>query len=137
MTDDVIWIVTEEPTLPPSSPELPDGSRDGVRKSPFLTSSPNPNPPATPSRPQAKAVPTATLQANMSHFLQQMGRVLTEAKRSAGELAGMELEEIELAVEINGEGQVGLWGTGTKVGSKGALTLKFKAAKPPSGSPGS
>ena len=38
----------------------------------------------------------------------------------------MQLDELELTVEINGEGQVSLLGTGGKVGTKGAIKLKFK-----------
>jgi hypothetical protein len=41
----------------------------------------------------------------------------------------MQLDEIELSVEINGEGQVSLIGTGTKVGGKGAIKLKFKRSE--------
>lgn len=38
----------------------------------------------------------------------------------------MELDEIELSVEVNGEGQLSLLGSGAKVGSSGAMTLHFK-----------
>ena len=41
----------------------------------------------------------------------------------------MALEEVELMVEVNGEGQLSLLGTGGKAGAKGAMTLKFKAKK--------
>jgi hypothetical protein len=39
---------------------------------------------------------------------------------------GMVLDEVELSVEINAEGQVSIMGSGGKLGSKGAITLKFK-----------
>ncbi|NJL40783.1 MAG: hypothetical protein HC899_31635 [Leptolyngbyaceae cyanobacterium SM1_4_3] len=55
-----------------------------------------------------------------------MGRVLKQAQAKAQEIGGMELDEIELSVEVNGEGQLSLLGSGTKVGGSGALTLKFK-----------
>jgi hypothetical protein len=67
------------------------------------------------------------LEQGMTEFLQVMGRVISHAKQSAGELAGMELDEIELSVEVNGEGQLSLLGSGGKVGSKGAMTLRFKS----------
>ena len=38
----------------------------------------------------------------------------------------MELDEIELSVEVNCEGQLSLLGSGTKVGGSGAMTLHFK-----------
>jgi hypothetical protein len=65
----------------------------------------------------------------MTEFLQLMGRVFRRAKQSATELGGMELDEIELSVEVNGEGQLSLLGSGAKVGSKGAMTLKFKTVE--------
>ena len=37
----------------------------------------------------------------------------------------MQLNEVTLSVEINGEGQVSLVGTGGKLGNKGGITLKF------------
>jgi hypothetical protein len=36
------------------------------------------------------------------------------------------LNEIELAVEINGEGEISILGNGTKFGAKGAIKMKFK-----------
>ena len=36
------------------------------------------------------------------------------------------LDEIELSVEINGEGKISLLGNGAKAGGKGAIKLKFK-----------
>nr|WP_281257084.1 hypothetical protein [Calothrix elsteri] len=38
----------------------------------------------------------------------------------------MQLDEIELTVEINGEGQVKLLGNGIKAGGKGGIKLTFK-----------
>jgi hypothetical protein len=38
----------------------------------------------------------------------------------------MQLEELELAIEISGEGQVSLLGTGGKAGAKGAIKHKLK-----------
>ena len=44
--------------------------------------------------------------------------------------AGLELDEVELAVEVNAEGEVSILGTGGKAGGKGAITLKFKRIQP-------
>jgi hypothetical protein len=79
---------------------------------------------------RGKPVTAEKLKKEMSEFVQVMGQVLNEAKASAKEVGGMELDEIELSVEVNGEGQVSLFGMGGKVGSKGAMKLKFKAVKP-------
>lgn len=122
MSDDVIWIVTDEPP----QVVVPDGSRDGVRL-------PNPfDEPAEIIRSDyRRGVPVKVekLEQGMADFLQVMGRVVRRAQQSAGELGGMELDEIELAVEVNTEGQLSLLGSGGKVGGKGAMTLKFKLAK--------
>ena len=38
----------------------------------------------------------------------------------------MVLDEIELVVEISGEGKIGILGNGVKVGTKGGIKLKYK-----------
>jgi hypothetical protein len=60
----------------------------------------------------------------MTDFLQVVGELFSEAERRN---SGMQLEEIELSVKINGEGEVSLFGiAGTKAGGEGGITLKFK-----------
>ncbi len=135
MSDDVIWIVTEPPLVSVNPPSVPpsvptpipppaqDTQRGEQRRNPFGDS-----PAPAPNQPQyAIPVQVDKLEQNMTVFLSNMGRVLNRAHQSAVEVAGMELEEIELSVEINGEGQVNLLGSGVKASSKGAMTLKFKA----------
>ncbi len=120
MTDDVIYIVTDDPgriTIPA------DGRRDGgTTRNPFDDSV---------DIPVQRGVPVKVekLEQGVTEFLHLMGRVFRRAKQSASELGDMELDEIELSVEVNGEGQLSLLGNGAKVGSKGAMTLKFKAVK--------
>lgn len=63
------------------------------------------------------------LKANMGEFLDVVQEAFEKAEKPDFK---MQLEEIELSVEINGEGQVSLLGTGGKIGSKGAITLTFK-----------
>ncbi len=126
MSNNVIWIVTDAPPSalnPPSTlPPIPDTSCDGQRRNPYP-----PEPPAPKISQRAIPVRVDQIEQNMTDFLSNMGRVLNPARQSAAEVAGMELEEIELSVEINGEGQVSLLGSGVKASSKGAMTLKFKA----------
>ena len=71
----------------------------------------------------AKAVEVEKLQREMKGFLQAMREILDEADSPSSK---MQLDEVELSVEINGEGQVKLFGIGGKAGGKGAMTLKFK-----------
>ena len=66
------------------------------------------------------------VEAKMAEFLHIMGGLLSRARQQLPEESGMQLDEVELAVEISGEGEVKLLGTGGKAGTKGAITLKFK-----------
>jgi hypothetical protein len=117
MAEDVIWIVTGEPLRG----NEPDGSKGGVvRGNPFAVE---------PGQQSRVAVKAEQLEQGVTAFLQVMGRVLRQAKQNAVELGEMELDEIELSVEVNGEGQLSLLGTGGKAGGKGAMKLKFKMNK--------
>lgn len=131
MSDDYIWVMTDEaPTL------APEAARDGSREQ---TYAPNPYSPTLPTRTSkggavARAgripVPAAKLEQGLKQFLSVMERALRQGLESTGDGAGMELEEVELAVEVNGEGEVSLMGSGVKTGGKGAMTLKFKKKTP-------
>jgi hypothetical protein len=119
MADGVIWIVTDEPVQGGS----PSGDREGaVRGNPF-------NSPIEPGKSSRVAVRADQLEQGVTAFLQVMGGVLRQAKQNAVALGEMELDEIELSVEVNGEGQLSLLGSGGKVGGKGAMKLKFKMNK--------
>jgi hypothetical protein len=72
---------------------------------------------------ERKAVEVAKLKGEMQGFLQAMREMLDEADPPDSQIR---LDEVELSVEINGEGQVSLFGSGGKVGGKGAMTFKFK-----------
>jgi hypothetical protein len=71
-----------------------------------------------------KSVEVTKLKQEMKGFLQAMREMLDEASEPH---STMQLSEVELSVEINGEGQISLLGIGGgKVGGKGAMTFKFK-----------
>jgi len=114
---DVIWVITEAPASPNVQT---DGQRGGWGGNPF-------GEPGFGGRTQRTPVSTDALEQNMSSFLSRMGRVLSRARQSAAEVAGMELEEIVLSVEVSGEGQVNLLGTGGRLGTSGGMTLTFRA----------
>jgi len=123
MADDVIWIVMDEtPAV-----ILPDGSRSGQD-----SGNPYDYPTEIVRTPGRRGTPVSAekLEQGMAEFVQALGRVLQHIKQSTHQLAGMALDEIELSVEVNTEGQVSLLGTGGKAGAKGAMTLKFKAPTP-------
>ena len=78
---------------------------------------------------QKVEVSVEKLEQEMSSFLQVVGRLFKRAEQESYQKPGMQLNEIELSIEINGEGQVSLIGTGAKAGGKGAIILKFKRAE--------
>ncbi|TYT70566.1 hypothetical protein [Microcystis aeruginosa] len=121
MTEDIatpskIWIITgeseirETPTGARSSSDI--GGRLGEQKS-------SPEVAAT----ERSQVDVSKLKLEMQGFLKAMREMLDEADLPS---AKIRLDEVELSVEINGEGQVSLFGVGGKAGGKGAMTFKFK-----------
>jgi hypothetical protein len=66
----------------------------------------------------------------MSRFLKSVSRIFHQAEQETQKNSGMQLDEIELSVEISGEGEIKLMGTGGKAASKGAIKLTFKRAEP-------
>lgn len=66
----------------------------------------------------------AALKAQINGLL----KVLSDISDEANQQNGLQLDEVELAVEITGEGQVNILGNSGKLGNKGAITLKFKRA---------
>ena len=63
------------------------------------------------------------LKVQMNGLLKVVGEVFAQAQQHSGSL---QLDELELAVEINAEGQVSLLGSGGKIADKGTIKLKFK-----------
>lgn len=68
------------------------------------------------------------LEEEMGHLMQVVERLFNRTQQQGNSKPGMQLDEIELSVEINGEGQISILGTGGKAGGKGAIKLKFKRA---------
>jgi hypothetical protein len=70
------------------------------------------------------AVEVTKLKQEMKGFLQAMREMLDEADEPTSKI---QLDEVQISVEINGEGQISLFGIGGgKAGGKGAMTFKFK-----------
>lgn len=61
------------------------------------------------------------LKAQISSMLAIMDEVFSEASTRTG----LQLDEVELSVEINAEGQISIVGNGGKLGNSGGMTLKF------------
>jgi hypothetical protein len=66
------------------------------------------------------------LKSKMSNFVKIITMVVNESQEVVGKESGMQLDEVKLTVEISGEGEFKLLGTGAKAGGKGALELVFK-----------
>lgn len=67
-------------------------------------------------------VSASMLKENMSEFIDLVGDIFVAAETKTG----MQLDEVEVSVEITGDGDIKLMGTGIGVEGKGAITLKFK-----------
>ena len=68
----------------------------------------------------------AALKTQMSGLLQVMNDVFDQASQQTG----LQLDEVELSVELNAQGQVSIMGSGGSLSDKGAIKLKFKRATP-------
>jgi hypothetical protein len=116
---DSIWIVTED--TPQIS--IPDGVRGVIPRGGDWGDETKET---TGTKTDAVKVSTQKLEQEMTHFLQVVGRLFNRAEQQAKVNSGMQLEEIELSVEISGEGEVKLIGSGAKASGKGAIKLTFK-----------
>lgn len=66
-------------------------------------------------------IPAEKVKAQM----QSLVAIVNDLFEELGSRTGLQLDEVQLSVEINAEGNVSLLGSGGKVGSKGGMTLKF------------
>lgn len=118
---DSIWIVTDD------TPQIaiPDNNQGGNFRG-INRSDETRETTGTKVVTDAVKVPAQKLEQEMAHFLQVIGRLFSRAEQQAQVNSGMQLEEIELSVEISGEGEVKLIGSGAKASGKGAIKLTFK-----------
>lgn len=68
----------------------------------------------------------AALKTQMNGLLQVVSDVFDQANQQSG----LQLDEVELSVEINAQGQVSIMGNGGSLSDKGAIKLTFKRANP-------
>ncbi|WP_427157750.1 Pepco domain-containing protein [Aliinostoc sp. HNIBRCY26] len=126
MTDtssDSIWIVTDEApqiTVTEGTKGITGNTRSWREETTETTKSAG----------DAVKVSTQKLEQEMTHFLEVVGRLFSRAEQQAKTHNGMQLDEIELSVEISGEGEVKLIGNGAKAGGKGAIKLVFRRQEP-------
>lgn len=111
-----IWIITDD------EPETVEPEKTGSRQAQDTGMQFGPAPVAPETHSNNKHIKAEDLKANMSEFLDVVEDAFDQAEKSRR----MALEELELSIEISGEGQVRLLGSGGKAGAKGAIKLKFK-----------
>ena len=128
---DKIWIVTEEISETSTRERTPNyrGSRGTDNRGGSISRESNEkrmvlDTPKGPLVITRKPVEVSKLKQEMRGFLQAMREMLDEAEAPDSK---MQLDEVELSVEINGEGQISLFGIGGgKAGGRGAMTFTFK-----------
>ncbi|MFM2428790.1 MAG: hypothetical protein RLZZ511_3 [Cyanobacteriota bacterium] len=118
MDSDRIWIVTSESVDTSDSTATSKGWGEEVQQQVKQF--------------RDKQLDAAELERKMSRFLQTVGRLFRQAEaqtqpQQPGQ-AQMKLEEIELSIEISGEGEIKLV-AGGKAAGKGAIKLKFKRSE--------
>ncbi|MEM8637711.1 MAG: hypothetical protein AAGG51_02675 [Cyanobacteria bacterium P01_G01_bin.54] len=104
-----IWIVTAAEPVAGSKGGNPYHSRSGAAVA------------------KAVQVSVGALQNNMSRFIQLVGSIFQQAET----VAGMELDEVKLAVDVTADGDVKLMGSGVGLEGKGAIELTFKRKRNP------
>ncbi len=125
-SSDTIWIVTDET----SQISIPDGTKGGSSRGGNWGEETNREITGSKEVGNAVQVSAQKLEQEMTGFLQVVGRLFSHAEQQANVNSRIQLEEIELSVEITGEGQVKLIGSGAKAGGKGAIKLTFKRQEP-------
>jgi hypothetical protein len=123
--EETIWVVTDD-TL---QIEVPGGTKGGSGTGGSWGEETQTEIPGTKGVGTGVKVRVEKLEQEMTSFLQVVGRLFNRAEQQAHGKSGMQLDEIELSVEISGEGEVKLVGTGGKAAGKGAIKLKFKRAQ--------
>ncbi|MGK7895174.1 MAG: hypothetical protein AB4372_16515 [Xenococcus sp. (in: cyanobacteria)] len=117
-----IWIITGETQTPKTSSERDNATRGITRDTGGILGA-EPAEVTENSESERQPVEVDKLKREMKGFLQAMREMLDEADPPDSK---MQLDEVELSVEINGEGQVSLFGCGGKAGGKGGMTFNFK-----------
>ena len=112
VNEKTIWVVTDNTPQPPTDNQR---SYRGV--------------PAEGYAQTAVKISVQKLEQEMANFLSMVNQLFNQAEQQANKKSGIQLDEIELSVEISGEGEVKLIGTGAKAAGKGAIKLKFKRAE--------
>lgn len=122
MTDEPIWIVTRDNADNETVEGAKGWGEDIAKKGQDLAEKV--------SILKSKAIDPEKLKQEWNRTMRVVGQLIQQAEQEAGGNFGMQLDEVTLAVEINGKGQVNLLGAcSSEANGKGAITLKFKRAE--------
>lgn len=70
----------------------------------------------------ATTVSVETIRLNLSNFVGSLDQIIPDLKPRED---GFKLDSFDVAVGVNGKGEVGFLGTGVEIGATATLTLKF------------
>lgn len=126
MTDSTaqIYLLTEVETI--ETVEVRRGERDGGRDMGGGFGLPQVTEQTKTTVRQRVSLDAIALKTQMNGLLQVVGDVFNLANHQTG----LQLDEVELSVEINAQGQVSILGSGGSLSDKGAIKLKFKRTNP-------
>lgn len=117
-TPKTIWVITEESEAATTTVTGERGVRDiGGRMGAAVTHV------TQVAESKQKEIEVAVLKQRIQGFLQAIREILDESDQSDSRI---QLDEVQLSVEINREGQINLMGNTAKAGDKGAISFKFK-----------
>lgn len=120
MTDDnTLWIVAQ--TEEPEADIDIEGRRSGQDVGGGFSPSRTIDAVRTVVKRQRVSLDANALKTQMEGLLAIINSLFDQATTQTG----LQLNEVELSVEINAEGQVSLVGNGVKLGNTGGITLKF------------
>ena len=117
----ILWVVTE--TEAGEAPAAVEGQRSGGDRGGGF-GLPTPDRGDGVPRRQRVSLDAQALQAQMTSLLAVVNDLFTQADRTTG----LQLQEVELSVDINAEGQISLVGNGGKLGNQGGIKLKLTRA---------
>ena len=78
------------------------------------------------------AVDTGKLKSQMQGLVATVNDLFdtAQANPAVQSAHGLQLEEITLSVQVNGKGELSIFGAGGEIGGSGGITLKFVRPKP-------
>ena len=120
--DEELWIVTA------NTPE--DTSQDGMKAVRCTNPYDSPKDQDREKEIKDSRIKAGTLAVQMSQFVGVVNSLFSHVQKQVQPQSELTLDEITLTVEITGEGEIKLLGTGVKAAGKGAIELKFKRSSP-------